>query len=91
MAFAARVSHYISDDELHLLRGTSLHAVTVQWKSQVNNDFSELQEKELCESAGTGNTSTVRDALEGYLTKERYLWALATVRFVFCSPATFFH
>eukprot|EP00903_Cladosiphon_okamuranus_P007725 g7485.t1 len=74
---------FYSDDELELLRGTSLHAVTVQWKAQVDSDFGELEELQL-PSPSEGGSSTARDALGGSLTKEGYLWALGTVwsRFV---------
>lgn len=67
------------DDELQLLRGTSLHAVTVQWKAQVDGDFGELEELQLPSPSEDG-CSTARDALGGFLTKEGYLWALGTVR-----------
>lgn len=60
-----------------LLRGTSLHAVTERWKFQVDSDFDELMDLELELQDGV---KMVRDALEGYLTKESYLWALSTVR-----------
>lgn len=60
-----------------LLRGTSLHAVTERWKFQVDTDFDELMDLELELQDGV---KMVRDALEGYLTKESYLWALSTVR-----------
>lgn len=69
------------DDELQLLRGTSLHAVTAQWKAQVDSDFSELEELQL-PSPSEGGCSTARDVLAGFLTKEGYLWALGTVRVV---------
>lgn len=62
-----------------MLRGTSLHAVTVQWKAQVDGDFGELEELQLS-SPWEDGCSTVRDALGGALTKEGYLWALGTVR-----------
>ncbi|CAM9227113.1 unnamed protein product [Ectocarpus sp. 13 AM-2016] len=76
---------FYSDDELELLRGTSLHAVTVQWKVQVDTDFQELEALPLpSPRSEEGGSSTARDALEGFLTKEEYLWALGTVwsRFV---------
>lgn len=63
------------DEELKLLRGTSLHALTTVWKSQVANDLRELQELEL----PSEGSSTAQSALEGFLTKEGYQWALATV------------
>lgn len=71
---------FYSDEELKLLRGTSLHALTTVWKSQVANDLRELQELEL----PSEGSSTAQSALEGFLTKEGYQWALATVwsRFV---------
>lgn len=59
------------------LKGTSLHAVTEKWKSQAQSDFDELMELELQEGV-----TTARSALEGYLTKEAYLWALSTVRWL---------
>lgn len=62
-----------------MLQGTSLHAVTVQWKAQVDSDFGELEELQLSSPAEDG-CSTARDALGGFLTKEGYLWALGTVR-----------
>ncbi|CAM9615510.1 unnamed protein product [Pylaiella littoralis] len=73
---------FYSDDELELLRGTSLHAVTVQWKTQVASDFRELEEMRLQQPSEA--VLTVKDALVGSLTKEHYLWALGTVwsRFV---------
>eukprot|EP00752_Nemacystus_decipiens_P012039 g10674.t1 len=74
---------FYSDDELQLLRGTSLHAVTMQWKAQVESDFGELEELPLLSPSEDG-CSTTRDALGGFLTKDGYLWALGTVwsRFV---------
>lgn len=63
------------------MRGTSLHAVTVQWKAQVDTDFRELEALRLPSPLSEeGGSSTARDALEGFLTKEEYLWALGTVR-----------
>lgn len=60
-----------------------MHAVTVQWKAQVDSDFAELEELRLpSPSNDGGDCSTARDALGGVLTKEGYLWALGTVRAV---------
>lgn len=65
-----------AEEELELLRGTSLHAITVQWKNQVDSDLADLAAVEL----PSRRPRTARDALEGFLTKEAYLWALGTVR-----------
>ncbi len=55
--------------------------MTVQWKTQVDSDFDELQQAQLSSpSPSEDGPSTARDALEGFLTKEGYLWALGTVR-----------
>lgn len=67
-----------AEEEMELLKGSSLHAVTMQWKSQVESDFRELEELEL-PARGETTSSTARDALQGFLTKEGYLWALGTV------------
>ncbi|CAM9617005.1 unnamed protein product [Discosporangium mesarthrocarpum] len=69
--------HY-SEDELELLRGSSLHAMTIQWKSQVQADYKEVLALELKDGC------TVGSAFSGFFTKEAYLWALSTVwsRFV---------
>ncbi|CAM9302151.1 unnamed protein product [Ascophyllum nodosum] len=71
---------FYSDEELELLRGTSLHTVTVQWKSQVTTDFRELEHMVL----PSEGSSTARDILGDCFTKEKYMWALGTVwsRFV---------
>ncbi|CAM9830555.1 unnamed protein product, partial [Hapterophycus canaliculatus] len=71
---------FYSDDEVELLRGTSLHALTLQWRAQADADFRELGEVQLSSPATDAEgSSTVSDALEGFLTKEGYLWALGTV------------
>lgn len=55
--------------------------MTVQWKAQVDTDFRELETLRLPSPlSDEGGSSTARDALEGFLTKEEYLWALGTVR-----------
>ena len=69
----------LAEEELELLKGTSLHALTVHWKAQVENDFRELEGVELCGQGGVEASTTVRDALGGNLTEEAYLWALSTV------------
>lgn len=66
----------VLDEELELLRGTSLYTVTVHWKSQVMNDFRELEELVL----PTDVSKTARDVLGECLTVENYMWALGTVR-----------
>ena len=65
-----------ADEELELLRETSLHTVTVQWKSQVTTDFRELEHMVL----PSEGSSTARDILGDCFTKEKYMWALGTVR-----------
>lgn len=73
-----------TDEEVELLQGTSLHAVTVQWKTQVEADYRELGDVQLPSPPPGSAGGTVSDALEGFLTKEGYLWALGTVRIICC-------
>jgi hypothetical protein len=72
-----------TEEELDMIKGCNLHAVAVQWKTQITNDYVEL-------TAYLHQFESVLGAefLESHFSRAHYHWALSTIwsRFISISP-----